>query len=56
MDPKATSKCVKLKCLVWESQLIFGSAIHSCGLWDTYGVITICEQDVKRICHARLQA
>jgi hypothetical protein len=56
MAPKVTSKCVNLKCLVWESQLIFGNAIHSCGLWDTYGVITRCERDVKRICHVGFQA
>jgi len=55
MDPKETSKCVNFKCLVWESQLIFGNAIRSCGLWDTYGVITKCVRDVKRICHVGLQ-
>jgi len=48
MAPKVTSKCVNLKSLVWESQLIFGSAIHSCGLWYTYGVITRCERDVEK--------
>jgi hypothetical protein len=53
---KSNFKACKLEMFSMGISIDIWSAIHSCGLWDTYGAITICERDVKRSCHVGLQA